>query len=72
MVDVARQALSDVISAEAPRLLALPGVVGVAEGAEEGSPCVVVYVSGEHSRDVPESLAGYAVVVRRSGDIKAQ
>ncbi len=69
---MAKPSLSDVISAEAPGLMALPGVVGVAEGTDDGSPSVVVYVAGEYSRDIPLSLAGYAVVVRYSGEIKAQ
>jgi hypothetical protein len=67
-----KPSLSDVIASEAPRLMALPGVVGVAEGSDQGNPCVVVYVAGEHTRDIPSSFAGYGVVVRRSGEIKAQ
>ncbi len=53
-------------------LMALPGVVGVAEGLDQGSPCVVVYADAEQSGNIPSSVAGYAVVVRRSGEIKAQ
>lgn len=64
--------VSDVIATEAPRLMALRGVVGVTEGSDQGNPCVVVYVAREHGLDIPKSLAGYAVVVRDSGEIRAQ
>ena len=69
---MAKTSLSDVVSAEAPVLMALAGVVGVAEGLDQGRPCVVVYVAGEHGGNIPLSVAGYEVVVRRSGEIKAQ
>jgi len=69
---MAKTSLSDVVAAESPVLMALPGVVGVAEGLDRGSPCVVVYVADELDGKIPLSVAGYAVVVRRSGEIKAQ
>ena len=66
------ESLSDVIAAEARRLMAMPGVVGIAEGLDQGRPCIVVYVASEPSDEIPSRLTGYAVLVRRSGEIKAQ
>ena len=64
--------LSDVVAAEGAALMALPGVVGVAEGSVRGSSCIVVYVAGDEHGEIPSSLSGYTVVVRVSGEIKAQ
>ena len=69
---MSKASLGDVIAAETPGLLALPGVVGVAEGSDQGQPCIVVYVATEPGADVAASLAGYPVVVRLSGEIRAQ
>ena len=56
----------------APRLLAMQGVVGVAESSQRGEPCVLVYVSDEATSAIPSNLHGYEVVIRRSGEIHAQ
>lgn len=69
---MSKASLSDVIAAESPGLLALPGVVGVAEGLDQGRPCVVVYVDAEHGVNLPKLVAGYPVVMRHSGEIRAQ
>jgi len=50
---MAKTSLSDVVAAESPVLMALPGVVGVAEGLDRGSPCVVVYVAYELGGNIP-------------------
>lgn len=66
--------LSDVVARHAPRLLSLPGVVGLGEGQREGSPCLIVLLAcpeGE-SPDLPATLDGYPVVVERTGRLQAQ
>jgi hypothetical protein len=63
--------LEEVIAAEALRLLALPGVVGVAEGLDAGRSCIVVYVTDVSAAMIPADLRGYPVVVRKSGEIRA-
>ena len=68
---VVTPSLSEVIAAESPRIMALSGVEAVAEGVEEGQPCVVVYVS-EPPYGLPSQLGGYPVVVRGSPEIQAQ
>lgn len=59
----------------APRLLALPGVAGVAEGESGGRSCIVVYVAapvGEATAAaLPAELDGWPVVVRESGEFRA-
>lgn len=67
-----KPSLSDVVAAESHRLLALPGVVGVAEGSDHGTPCIVVYVAPDDSPTLPSKLEGHTVVVRPSGPIKAR
>ena len=69
---VVRRLLEEVIEAESPRLLQIPGVVGVAEGEQGGRPCIVVYSSDGGSGAIPEEVGGYPVAVRHSGEIIAQ
>jgi hypothetical protein len=52
--------------------MAIPGVVGTAQGEENGRPCVMVYVkqSGEAiERAIPSSLEGFPVRIQVSGPI---
>ena len=66
--------ISDVIARHAPRLLALPGVVGLGEGQQGDSPCLIVLVAcpDGDSPDLPATLDGYPVVVERTGRLQAQ
>jgi hypothetical protein len=55
--------------------MAVPGVVGVGRGEKNGAP--TVYVMVERMTDslrmaLPDSIEGYAVDVRVTGEIKAQ
>ena len=55
-------------------LLSIEGVVGLAEGIREGLPCIVVLVNGssrELEAKIPESLDGYPVFVRNTGELRA-
>ena len=57
-----------------PQLLALSGVVGVAEGERDGTPCITVFVREQTSTllaQIPFELEGWPVVVRESGEIWA-
>jgi hypothetical protein len=54
------------------RLMAIPGVVGIAQGEVNGEPCVVVYVKKNDAaiqRSIPAQLEGYPVRIEESGDI---
>ena len=67
--------LSEVVRRRAPELMALPGVVGVAEGAlADGSPCLRVYVvrrTPELDRALPDTLDGWPVDIEESGKFRA-
>lgn len=67
--------IKEVLERHTGRLLAMPGVVGVGEGARDGRPTVHVLVvrrTPELMRELPDSLEGYAVVVEETGVIRAQ
>ena len=53
--------IADVLRLHSPRLLALPGVIGTAEGTYEGRPCVLVLMGPETSATratIPTELEG--------------
>ena len=55
-------------------LMAIPGVVGVAQGLLGGKPCIRVYVvdkTPQLQRTIPTVLHGYPVVVEQTGEIRA-
>lgn len=66
--------LAELVARHAPRLMALPGVLGVGEGIHDGRPCVVVFVAKDAARvpPLPESIEGRPVVVRRIEPFAAQ
>ncbi|HJW74712.1 MAG TPA: hypothetical protein VJ787_03440 [Thermoleophilia bacterium] len=62
-----------VLERHAQEIVALPGVVGVAEGETDGGPCITVYVaekSAEVVGRIPPDLEGWPVVVRESGEFR--
>ena len=66
--------LSAVLAEQAPRLMAIPGVVAVAEGENAaGRPCVRIWATGADKvrARLPKSIEGYDVVVEEEGPIKA-
>ncbi len=73
------ETLQVLIEKHTPRLLALPNVVGVGRGEEQGHAVVVVLVSRKlplaalqpHER-VPKDLEGVPVRVREVGSVQAQ
>ena len=59
-----------VIRRHADRLLALPGVVGVAEGSRDGRACVLVLVTRKTAdlvAAVPQALEGIPTALRETG-----
>jgi len=56
-----------------PALMALPGVVGSYESRDEnGVPCIkvmVVEITDELKREIPDSLEGYRVLIIPTGEI---
>jgi hypothetical protein len=75
VTETSRTSLSEVLRRRAPELMALPGVVGVAEARlADGSPCLRVYVermTPELERALPGSLDGWPVEVEVSGAFRA-
>lgn len=60
-----QQALKDLTD----RLMSKPGVLGTAEAACDGRPCLKVFVgkrSGGVRRHIPDSVDGYPVVVEET------
>lgn len=67
--------ISEVLAAHTDSLMAIPGVVGVGEGAVGGRPAVHVLVAeltDAIRRRLPAELEGYPVQVAESGVIRAQ
>ena len=67
--------IEQVLAAHTPELMALPGVVGTAQGAlADGRPCIVVMVA-KRSRDlerrIPKALEGWPVRIEETGEIHA-
>lgn len=67
-------AIGEVLARHTPRLLALPGVLGVAEGEADGAPCIVVFVASDAQPppQLPAVIEGYLVVVRSTGAFRPQ
>lgn len=75
MTGNARPDISTVLARHTDSLMAIPGVVGVGEGQQAGSPAVFVMVernTAELDAALPDSLEGYAVVVSETGRIVPQ
>jgi hypothetical protein len=70
-----RRSLTEVHEAHSKALMAIPGVVGTAEGQlDSGAPCLQVLVverTAEIERRVPKSLEGWPVVIVVTGEIRA-
>ena len=65
---------ADVIRRHAPALMAIPDVVGTGEGALDGRPCVVVFVSRRTDTIVariPQLLEGLPTRIVETGTPEA-
>jgi hypothetical protein len=65
--------ITDVLARHTPGLMKIPGVVGTAEGAQDGRPCILVFVNAETdslAMAIPSSLEGFAVRIQAVGDVK--
>lgn len=66
-----RPSIIDVIAEHSARLLAIDGVVGMAEGSHEGRPCVQIHLARDDETvraSLPEELDGYPVVTIVTGE----
>ena len=67
--------LKQVLEIHAPRLMALPGVVGTGEGVCAGTPCIKVFVTGRTPalvRDVGTAIDGYPVEFVETGEFRTR
>ena len=66
--------INSVLAENSDRLMAVPGVVAVAQSECDGEPCIKVYVTEstpELLERIPDRIEGFIVTVEESGDIRA-
>ncbi len=71
--NVTQRPIPEVLQAHTPGLMAIPGVVGTAQGETGGTPAILVLVShrnAEIDARVPRELEGYPVEVRVVGEVR--
>jgi hypothetical protein len=69
----AARPLEEVLRVHTDRLMAMPGVVGVAEGLCDGRPCIRVFVARKTPdllKAIPATLDGYPVAVEETGELR--
>jgi len=65
--------IEEVVNLHARHLLAIPGVVGVAQGQLDHRPCLKVFVTKktpELEQKIPAALEGYPVIIEETGEIR--
>ncbi len=68
-----RRTIEGALKAHTDRLIAIPGVVGTAQGLCEGKPCIKVFVAKktpELLKQIPAAAAGYTIAVEETGKIR--
>jgi len=66
--------IKEVLKRHADKLMAVPGVVGIAEGKSHGKPCIRVFVvdsNCEALKLLQENLEGYLLNIEKSGEFRA-
>ncbi len=66
--------IREVLKRYTDELMAVPGVVGIAEGKSHGKPCIRVFVVDSHSealKHLPENIEGYLLHIEESGEFRA-
>jgi len=69
-----RRSIREVLKSHTDELMAVPGVVAVAEGESQGRRCIKVFVMDRNSkllRQIPDSIEGYRLQVEESGEFRA-
>ena len=68
------RSIADVLAAETPALMRVPGVTGTGQGARAGQPIIVVFVARRTRAlegRIPTTLGGYPVEIRAIGTVRA-
>jgi hypothetical protein len=66
--------IEEVLREHTDSLMALPGVVGTAQGLCDGQPCIKVFIvkkTPELLRQIPAEIEGYTVAAEETGEIRA-
>ena len=66
---MADENIKNIISRLTNELLAIPGVIGVAEGRDKGNPCILLFVTNKEPKllnQLPASLGGYLIKIKES------
>lgn len=66
--------IRDVLKRHTDELMALPGVVGVAEGEFNGKPCIKVFIRDKNHdllRQIPKTIEGFLLQIEESGEFRA-
>jgi hypothetical protein len=69
-----RTSIDDALGALTERVMALPGVVGTAQGRRRGKPCLLVFLSRRTAalaRRIPGQVQGYPVEVKETRGLRA-
>ena len=67
--------IAQVLERHTDELMSLPGVVGVGQSSCDGDPCILVLVverTPQLEKNIPSALEGYAVVIKVTGEIRAE
>ena len=71
---MAEKPIEQVLKEHTGQLMALPGVVGTAQGLCGNSPCIKIYVAeltDELKKTIPSRLEGYEVDIEETGEFRA-
>jgi hypothetical protein len=66
--------VEEVLKEHSDSLMALPGVVGIAQGEFNGEPCLKVFTvkkSPDLLEKIPQVLGGYQVILEETGGFQA-
>jgi len=72
---VSERSISDVLQRHTAELMALPNVVGTAQGELNGEPSVMVMVvarTEELDSMIPKEIDGFQIVISETGELNAQ
>ena len=71
---VTKKPIEEVLKEHTESLMALPGVVGTAQGLCSQEPCIRVFVvkaTEDLLKQIPDEIEGYTVDVQETGEFKA-
>lgn len=71
---VAGKSIDAVLQEHTDELMAIPGVVGTAQGLCKNKPCIIVFVTrktAELEKKIPRELDGYPVELEETGEVRA-